>query len=371
MSKIKWQQPSIGKEEISAVSEVLQSGILENGIKCREFERLIREVTKAKYAIVVSSGTAALHCAIRAIERRLKQSASCRNVQAALIVSVPTFSYIATANSVISNNHILNLVDSAIPTWNINPSKISSSCNVLLPVDIGGLPCNYDELKALNKFILQDASEALGASYKQTPCGSISDVTVFSFHSSKIVTTGEGGAITTNDSELYDFMVRLKSQGNSLGKTFWEYKHDVIGYNYRMTEMQAAMGVEQIKKLPMFLERRRTLVKLYKELLGDVGVYQEVPEGVVHSNWLFAFLLKSCKLREPLCKYLLSQGIEVRTTWKPIHLQPAYSNYNFLCFPIAEKIGKSIISLPLNNKTTTEEVTIVAGEVKKFIRSHI
>src|SRR5208337_884410 len=170
---IKWQNPSIGQEEIDAVTEVLKTGTLEgNGSKCREFERLIREFTGAKHALVVSNGTVALHCALEALSRYLKNR---------LAVTVPAFSYIATANTVIAHGHTLYLADSKYSTWNINTDNIVPASDVIIPVDIGGLPCDYELLEKSEKFIIEDAAEALGASYNGNSCGSFSDITTFSF----------------------------------------------------------------------------------------------------------------------------------------------------------------------------------------------
>ena len=360
MSKvsINWAEPSLDEEEKEIVKEVIESTwIGGNGPILKKFEREFARTVEARYAIGVNNGTSALLCALLAL----------REKWTSFTVIVPTYTFIATANVVNVLRLPLELQDAKWDTWNIDAEKIKRKVDVLIPVDVGGLPCDYDTIKKLDCFVLEDAAEGLGGIYHGRKIGSIADVTTFSLHSAKIITSGEGGVITTNNKELYQIMKSIVNQGYPPTKKPWEYEHVRVGLNFRMTELQAALGLVQLKKLPKFLRKRQEIAKIYKEELSKYGSFQRVPKGVKHPYFLFGILVKP-KKRDKLCARMLSEGVQVKVTWKPVHLQKPYRNLTMKEFPAAEFLYKRIISLPIHNNLTEEDAKEVVSIFKRCWR---
>jgi len=255
--KINWAEPYLGEEEEEAVREVIQSTwIGGNGPRVREFEMKFAERVGAKYAIATNSGTSALLASLLALKEQMGP----------LRVTVPSFTFIATVNTAFGVANEISFVDARRDTWNIDPDKVKWG-NIVIPVDVGGLPCDYDALKETEKVILEDAAEAVGAIYKGRKVGSIADITIFSFHSAKILSVGEGGMVTTNNRELYEVVRDIVNLGYSREKRAWEYEHSRIGFNFRMPELQAAIGLVQLEKLDAFLKKRKKIAKIYREEL--------------------------------------------------------------------------------------------------------
>ena len=360
MSKvsISWAEPSLDEEEKEIVKEVIESTwIGGNGPILKKFEREFARTVDARFAIGVNNGTSGLLCALLALREKWPR----------FTVIVPTFTFIATANVVSVLKLPLELADAKWDTWNIDTEKINRKVDVLIPVDVGGLPCDYDTIKKLDCIILEDAAEGLGGIYHGKKLGSIADITVFSLHSAKIITSGEGGVITTNNKELYRIMKSIVNQGYPPTKKPWEYEHERIGLNFRMPELQAALGLVQLKKLPKFLRKRQEIAKIYKEELSKYGSFQRVPKGVFHPYFIFGILVKP-KKRDKLCVNMLSEGVQVKVTWKPVHLQRPYRDRISKEFPAAEFIYKRIVSLPIHNNMTEEDAKEVVSIFKKCWR---
>jgi len=354
---IYWAEPYLGEEEKEFLKDVIDSTwIGGNGPLTRKFEKEFARKVNAKYALAVNNGTSALLCAILALKEKWLLPT----------FSVPTFTFIATVNSVKVLDLEFDLIDCDKYTWNIDPKKIRVKTDVLLTVDVGGLPCDYKELRKRKQFILEDAAEAFGARYRGKPIGSLADITTFSLHSAKIITTGEGGMITTNSKELYHAMRSITNQGYSREKLPWEYEHVRLGLNFRMTEMQAAIGLAQLKRAGKYLKLRQEIAKIYKEELGKYGEFQKVPKDRTHPYFLFGILVDK-KIRNELCKEMLKRGVQTKVTWKPVHLQRPYWRMKRK-LRTSEEIYRRIISLPIHNKLTEEDAKIVVEVFKKSMR---
>lgn len=350
---IHWAEPNLGEEEAQAVKEVVESGwIGGNGPRLRMFEKEFARVVGAKYAIGVNNGTSALLCALMAL----------RESHGPFSTTVPSFTFIATANTAKEISKEIHLVDVDKKTWNISGYKPSDE--VIIPVDVAGLPCEYDELLKTGKILLEDGAEAIGSIYKGRKVGNIADITIFSLHSAKVITTGEGGMITTNDKLFYETMASITNQGYGSIKNPLGYDHERIGFNFRMAEPQAAIGIEQLKKLPRFLKLRKELVSVYKDELRDKVEYQYVPSYCEHSYFFFGILIDG---RDDLAQFLLKKGIETRAPFKPIHFQKPYLP-NSYHLTNTEKIYERMLALPLHNNLSEEEVKEIGLKVRKYLK---
>ena len=283
----------IDDEDIAEVIKVLKSDFITQGPKIKEFEDALCKYTGAKYAVAVSSGTAALHLACLA-------SGIGRGDE--VITSPITF--VASANCVLYCGGIPLFVDIQNDTLNIDPekiiSKITNKTRAIIPVHFAGHPCDLEEIHSIAKkyrlFVIEDACHALGAEYRGTKIGSCqySDMTVFSFHPVKSITTGEGGAILTNNETLYEKLLTLRTHGITKDKEKWKareegdwyYEMQYLGYNYRITDFQCALGISQLRKLDRFISRRREIARIYTERLSRVeGIILPVERQYVKYAW--------------------------------------------------------------------------------------
>jgi dTDP-4-amino-4,6-dideoxygalactose transaminase len=316
-------KPYFDEKEIKAAAEVLSSGWIVQGPKVMEFERLIEDFQGCRHAIATTSATASLHLALIALKIREDDE-----------VIVPAFTHPSTANVVRHVGAVPVFVDVKLPDFNIDPSKIENKITkktkAIIPVHLFGLPADMDPImevaKHLKLKVVEDAACALGTVYKGRKVGIIGDSGAFSFHPRKSITTGEGGMVTTNDKETADRVRMLRSHGESLSDEFRHKSDEVVypdfellGFNYRMTDIQAAIGVEQMKKLPYMLEERRRIAHRYNDLLSDLEKeeYLLLPpqrEGFIHSYQSYVILLKD-KVnieRDKLSNELQKRGIATR-----------------------------------------------------------
>lgn len=353
---IHWAEPDIGQEEKEMLEKVIDSGwIGGNGPLTKEFEKHFADKVNAKHAIAVCNGTCGLITGLLALKKELGE----------LQIAVPTFTFIATATSAyMIEKEKIQLTDCKKETFNIDPDKIEKQNNVVMPVDVGGLPCDYDELLGTGKIVFEDSAEALGAEYKGKKVGSIAHITLFSLHAAKIITTGEGGMLTTNDTRLYNLMRQIVNQGYPVQKTDkWGYSHTEFGLNFRMTEMQSAIGIVQLSKLDRYLRHREEIANIYHNILQDKVGFQDTPKDRKSSHFLFSILVPD-KKQKRICQELLRKGIETKITWKPVHLQEIFLNeISPSEFRHAEWISRRVISLPIHNKFTEEQAKYVAHSV--------
>ncbi|KZN95215.1 UDP-4-amino-4,6-dideoxy-N-acetyl-beta-L-altrosamine transaminase [Aeribacillus sp. FSL K6-1121] len=368
----------IDEDDIEAVIEVLKGSYLTTGPYLAKFEQAVAEYVGAKYAVAFSNGTAALHGACFA--------AGIGNGDE--VITTP-MTFAASANCVIYQGGTPIFSDIDEKTYNIDPNKIeekiSDKTKAIIPVDFTGQPAELDGIlkiaKKHNLVVIEDAAHALGAVYKGKKVGSISDMTMFSFHPVKHITTGEGGIITTNNREYYDKLLQFRSHGITREKDKlnefhgpWYYEMQFLGYNYRMTDIQAALGTSQLKKVDKFVELRRKYVAMYNEAFKDID---EIITPFQHedgqSSWhLYIIRLKLDKLtasRREIFEALQQQNIGVNVHYIPVHLQPYYQQLGYkkgIC-PNAEKLYEEMITLPLFPAMSEKDVHDVIKAVKRTI----
>lgn len=371
--------PDIGEEEIDSVTETLRSGWLTTGSKVKRLEEDFCQFVGAPHSVAVNSGTAALHLALDAIGVRENEE-----------VIVPTMTFTASAEVV----HYLKarpvLVDCDPITLNIDPAKIaakiSSKTKAIMPVHIAGQPCDMAKIleiaRANDLRVIEDAAHALPAAYHGRMVGTIGDITCFSFYVTKTMTTGEGGMATTANAEWAERMRVMSLHGISKdawkrysSEGSWYYEVHFPGYKYNLTDIAAAIGVEQLKKCQRFLAERQRVAALYNQAFAEVPEIQ-VPfcsPDVQHAWHLYVIQLQLDRLkidRAQFIEALKAEGIGTSVHFIPLHLHPFYRDacgYRREDFPSASAAFERIISLPIFPKMTTADCERVVGAVKKIV----
>lgn len=370
--KIPLSEIDFDEQEIEAATKVLESKWLTMGEVTQEFERAFAQYLGVKHAFAVSSGTAALHIAHRAIGISESDEVIC-----------PSLTFVATANSILYTGAIPVFADiTSLDNYNISPQdirgKITSKTKAITIVHYGGYPCDMDEIMQIahdhNLYVIEDSAHAPGAEYKGKKCGTIGDVGCFSFFSNKNMATGEGGMIVTNSDALTEKIGLLRSHGMTT-LTLDRYKghafsYDVIdlGYNYRMDEVRAAIGLVQLKKLEHNNDRRKNIVDEYKkQLKGIAGVsipfYSSMGKP---SHHIFPIALKGGR-REHFMERLKEKGVQTSIHYPPIHLFTFYQGRfgykkNILLF--TEEAGKMEVTLPLHPMMTKNDVEYIVNSIK-------
>ena len=359
--------PLIEDEEIRAVVEVLRSGWLTTGPRAREFESAFARYTGAKHAVAVNSGTAALHLSLSAI--RLHEGDE---------VILPTMTFAATGEVVLYGKARPVLVDCDRDTFNIDPAAIERAITprtkAIIPVHYAGQPCDMDAIAGLAHQrgikVIEDAAHALPARYKGRTVGTLSDITCFSFYATKTITTGEGGMATTDSEEDADRMRILSLHGISKDawKRYdrdgdWRYEIQEPGFKYNLTDLQAALGIVQLKKCDAMQKRRAALAARYSEALGALDAFETprvLPE-VQHAWHLYVLLVNPAALRihrDQIIQELKQRGIGTSVHFIPLHLHPYYREhlgYKSGQFPVAEHVFERCISLPIYPSMTEDD----------------
>jgi UDP-4-amino-4,6-dideoxy-N-acetyl-beta-L-altrosamine transaminase len=380
MQIIPYGKQCIDKSDIAEVIKVLKSDWITQGAKVAEFEKAISSYCGSKYAVVVSSGTAALHLACLAIGLGKGDEA----------ITTP-ITFLATPTSILYTGARPVFADIDYETANISSieisNKITSKTKAILPVHFAGFPCNMREIYKITKKnglkIIEDACHALGAMYKHNgkwiKVGSCrhSDMTVFSFHPVKHITTGEGGAITTNNRKLYEKLRSLRTHGvykdkkMSKEKGSWYYEMRSLGFNYRITDFQCALGISQLKKLDKFIKRRKKIAHIYNNIFKN-NKYFDLPieQDNVKSSWhLYAIKLKD-EYKEgkvSILNKLKAKGISVQVHYIPVYLQPYYQKlgYKKVVCACAEDFYQRTVSIPLFPSMSNEDVKYTGEQVIK------
>jgi len=357
MKKIPYGRQLIGDDEIKSVISVLKSDWLTQGPMILEFEKKIAGFVNSKYAVSVSNGTAALHLACLAA-----------GIGPGDEVIAPTLSFVASANCILYCGAKPVLVDVCEDTLTINveeiEKKISKKTKAIIAVDFAGHPADWNKLakiaKKYNLVLIDDAAHAIGSKYQKKPIGSIADLTTFSFRPVKTITTGEGGAITTNNKNYFEKLQTLRHHGYyknaKLNKKYgtWYYQINKLGFNYRLTDIQAALGISQLKKMTQFIKRRREIWQKYNQVFSDTEeLILPIELNGCYSAWhIYPIRLKDkfIKKRRQIFDFLKKAGIGVQIHYIPIHNFNYYRqkyNYHSRDFPVAENYYKSTITLPM------------------------
>ena len=361
-------EPCLDEEELSNVIEAVKSGwISSKGKFIEEFEQRFANYCGRKYGVATSNGTVALHLALKAL-----------GIGKGDEVIVPDLTFVAVANTVTYCNAKPVFVDCQPEYWCIDPEKIEEAITpktkAIILVHLYGHPCDMDAIitiaKRHNLYVIEDAAEAHGAEYKGKKVGSFGDISCFSFYGNKIITTGEGGMCLTNNEELAEKMRILRDHGMNPSKKYW---HDVIGFNYRMTNLQAAIGVAQLKKLDAFVEKKRKIARWYQEGLKDLaenGLITLHPEmeWAKCVYWMYCILVEDefGMSRDDLMRRLEEKGIETRSFFYPMHVMPPYKNNER--FLIAKEISRKGINLPSGIKLSKGETREICENIKDIVR---
>jgi perosamine synthetase len=351
--------------ELRYVTECIESNwVSSEGSFVRRFEEAFASAAGCRFGVACSSGTGALHVLLETLGLGPGDE-----------VIIPAFTMIATANAVTYTGASPVLVDAEPITWNMDEGlvreKITSRTRAIVAVHTYGHPVDIDPLRSLaadhGLYLVEDAAEGHGAVYRGQRVGSLGDAAIFSFYGNKIVTTGEGGMITTNDERIADLARQLRGHAFSRDRHFW---HEYLGFNYRMTNLQAAVGLAQTERLETLVENRRRTARRYAEALAGLsGLTLPVERPDVTSVfWMYALLVEDdfgCS-RNDLRRHLASRGIETRSMFIPIHLQPVYHDaFRGQRFPVAEELCRKGLYLPSGPSLSSEEIEYIAGEIAR------
>lgn len=370
-------RPWLGEEEVAAASEVIRSGWLSQGTRVQKFEQAVAEYVGAQQGIAVSNCTTALHLAMVAARIAPGDEVIC-----------PSFSFIATANAIVHAGAVPVFVDIDPRTYNIDPAAveraITQRTRAIVPVDQIGLAADLRHIRELARaralVLVEDAAPSLGATFEGELVGSRSPLTCFSFHPRKSITTGEGGMITTDDPDMAAHLRRLRSHGASISDLARHQSdrveietYEELGFNYRMPDIQAAIGLVQISKLETILAYRATLADRYSEMLADDERLSlpYAPPGCRHTYQSYCVRLHSERVREIVMRDLAQLGIATRRGVMAIHLEPIYRSwFPAYSLPITEQATRETLLLPLYvGMTETEQESVVDALQKSLDRA--
>ena len=380
-SFLPYAQQDIEEQDIKAVVDVLKSDWLTTGPKIEQFEQEVADYCQAKYAVAVATGTAALHTACFAAGIKTGDE---------VITSPMTF--VASANCILYQGGKPVFADIDPTTYNIDPEqierKITARTKAIIPVDYTGQPAALDRIREIAQrhqlFVIEDAAHSLGAEFKGKKVGSMAELTTLSFHPVKHITCGEGGMVLTNNSQLYKKMKQFRthgiikaSAGENGNQEPWLYQQHFLGYNYRLTDLQAALGLSQLKKIDSFINRRRKIAARYNHAFSALDLV-EIPAQLSwsSSSWhLYIIKLKLEKLkvgRKEIFNTLHQKSLGVNVHFIPVYYHPYYQRLGYkkgLC-PVAEDLYERIITLPLFPKMTEHDVEYVIDVVTAVLRDN-
>jgi len=359
-------QPVLSGNEKKYVNECLDSSWISSAGKfISQFEEAFAAFCGTRYAISANNGTTALHLALLGL-----------NTGPGDEVIVPTLTYVASANAIRYCGARPVLVDSEPRTMNIDPlaieRRITPATKGIVVVHLYGHPADMDPILEIarrhNLFVIEDAAEAHGATYRGRTVGSIGDIATFSFFGNKIITTGEGGMLTTNRPDLNDRIRLLRGQGMDLKRRYW---FPIVGYNYRMTNIEAALGLAQLERVEDHLDRRGAVAGWYNRYLSDLSSFVTLPsvmDWAHHVFWMYTILLKdSCQVdRDELMARLLERGIETRPVFYPMHAMPPYLDTQSQ-YPVADALSARGINLPTHGLLSEDDVRYIATQIRSCL----
>ena len=370
---IPYGKQTIEQDDIQAVVDVLKSDFLTTGPKIAEFEQTVADYVGAKYAVAISNGTSALHAACFAA-----------GIEPGDEVITTPLTFAASANCVLYCGGTPVFADVDPKTYNIDPEdiqrKITDRTKAIIAVHLAGQPCDMDAIHSIARehglIVIEDGAHALGSVYKGKKVGSMSDMTTFSFHPVKPITTGEGGMIVTDNEDFYKKMVLFRSHGITRDDSMmtrndgpWFYQQFDLGYNYRITDIQCALGCSQMKKLDRFLARRKEIVARYNEAFADCdNIITPYQLSDTESGWhLYIVQVKKCDRRQ-VFENMREKGIGVNVHYIPVYMHPYYQEHGYenVHCANAEEIYSHIISLPLYPGLTSEQQDYVIDTLKSL-----
>ncbi len=369
MWRLPVMEPTLGGNELKYVSDCITSNwISSQGSYVRAFENEFANYSGSKCALTTTSGTTALHLALVAL-----------GIGAGDEVIVPDLTFGASANVVLHTGAKPVFVDVHPGHWTLDPDLLKAALTprtkAVMPVHLYGHPCDMDPIMDFahkhGLFVVEDCAEALGARYMGQLVGTFGDVGCFSFFSNKVITTGEGGMVTTRDQQLYEKMMLLRDHGMRKNRRYW---HELAGFNYRMTNLQAAVGLAQLEQIDSFLTARRKVAEQYSRCLSGVDGITLSPEMDWAKNiyWLYSILIDEAVTgvtRDELIHLLEAEGVETRPFFYPLHSQPPFPDCDAE-FPVADRLAVKGISLPSSITLNSDEIERVCGCIRKLIDNH-
>ena len=355
-------KPSITELEKKYVNDCLDTGwISANGPYVTEFEEAFAEKINSKYALTVCNGTLAIHLALMELD-----------IEEGDEVIVPTFTYIASVNPIKYCGATPIFVDSLQSSWQINPNdvrkKITNKTKAIIVVHLYGQPCEMTEINKLakehNLFVIEDCAEAFGSYYKHQHVGTFGDIGTFSFFGNKTITTGEGGMLTFNNETLYQRALHIKGQGLAKHRQYW---HDIIGNNFRMTNIACAIGKAQLERSKELLERKREIAHTYERAFNGTHVFfhSEQPNST-HSYWMNSVYFDCTeKQRDYFREHLKENGVDTRPLFYPVHTMPMYSK-KYENHPVAENISRRGFNIPSYPDLTENELAYIIENILNY-----
>jgi len=358
----------LGGKELEYVEECIHTNwISSQGKYVQQFEMMFEEMHEGTTALAVSNGTVALHLALVSL-----------GIGHGDEVIVPDLTFAATANAVVYTGASPVFCDVDPQTWCIDTTQakklITSKTKAVIPVHLYGHPCDMTAISDLaqkqNLLIVEDCAEAIGSKWNDKPVGTWGDASTFSFFGNKTISTGEGGMVLFRDEKIAKYAKLLRDHGMSPDKRYW---HDVIGFNYRLTNLQAAIGVAQLERFPAILGKKRFIASLYHRYLHNVEGIEQLPlekNNFFHSYWLYPIRLSTEYNRDEVMRKLLMNGIDSRPFFYPLHLMPPYESYKkAISLEIAEQVAQSGISLPSFFRLEENEIRYISETLTKLLEN--
>lgn len=359
-------------DDQEAVSKVIKRGMSwAIGPEIEQFEMLLAKYLKRKFCVVFNSGTSALHASLLSLKIKTNDE-----------VIVPSFTFIATPNSVLMVNAKPKFLDIEKTTLGLDPklleSKINSKTKVIMPIHYAGLPCKIDEIQKITKThkiaLIEDAAESFGAKIKNKKVGTFGDLSILSFAGNKVLTTGEGGAVLTDSKSLYDKLKLIRSHGRKDVSNYFlssdSPQYVSLGYNWRMSSISAALGISQLKKLDKLISLRQEKANYYHKKLRKISEIQlpNIPYDFTHVYQLYSIILSNYKIRDSLKSYLTKKGIMTKIFFSPVHETYFYKKIIKQKFdlPVTSSVSRQILSLPLYPSMTKEEIHYVCESILQF-----
>jgi len=368
MNQISMSSQDISEADVKAVLDVLRSGRLALGPQTEAFEHALAQYVGVTHAVAVNSGTSALHLLVRALGLGPGDE-----------VLVPSFTFAASVNAILYEGATPVFVEIEPETYNLDPEdlarRVTPRTKAIMAVDVFGHPAAWDDILAVAQAhdlrIIDDACEALGAEYKGRKLGTFGDAATFAFYPNKQMTTGEGGIVVTNDGEIARLCRSMRNQGR--GEMGAWLEHERLGYNYRMTEMSAALGVSQLARLETFLAKRAHVAELYTERLQALTAVRPpvVKPGVRMSWFVYVVTLAEGTHRDTIMRRMANDGVPTRGYFAPIHTQPYISDrFGDLAgtLPLTEAVAQRTVALPFHNSLAESDIDAVVAALERALR---